>query len=108
MHNRGRTKVVGAINYKINNIVLHYHWVIYKILFREELKSNFISQSNSIGVCNTCLFMFKGVLKNNSADHFTFVVTTLGSLSKRKFFLFPAQVTKTETYSRLQKDCNGK
>ena len=43
MHDRGRTKVVGAINYKINNAVYeHYHWVIYKMLFREELKPNFI------------------------------------------------------------------
>ena len=44
MHNRGRTKVVGAINSKINNIIVyeHYHWVIYKMLFREELKPNFI------------------------------------------------------------------
>ena len=43
MHNRGRTKVVGAINYKTNNIVYeHYYWVIYKMLFREELKPNFI------------------------------------------------------------------
>ena len=91
MHNRGRTKVVGAINYyNINNIVYeHYHWVIYKKLFREELKPNFISQSNSIGVCNTiCLFMFKGVLKNNCDDHFTFVVTTLGySEQKKNFFV---------------------
>ena len=55
MHNRGRRKVVGAIN----NIVYElYHWVIYKILFREELKPKFNSQSNSIGVCNTCLFMY--------------------------------------------------
>ena len=59
MHNRDRTKVVRAIdnNYKINNIVYkHYHWVIY-MLFREELKPNFNSQSYSIGVCNTCLLM---------------------------------------------------
>ena len=43
VHNRGRMKVVGAVNYKINNIVYeHYHWVIYKMLFREELKPNFI------------------------------------------------------------------
>ena len=29
MHNTDRTKVGGAINYKINNIVYeHYHWVI--------------------------------------------------------------------------------
>ena len=58
MHNGDRMKVNGAINYKINNIVYgHYHWVIYKILFREELKPNLNSQNNSIGVCNTCLFM---------------------------------------------------
>ena len=90
MHNRGRTKVGGAINYKINNIIVyeHYHWVIYKMLFREQLKPNLISWSNSIGVCNTCLVMFKGVLKNNSDDHFTFVVTTLGySEQKEKFFV---------------------
>ena len=32
VHNRDRTKVVGAINYNINNIVYeHYHWVIYKV-----------------------------------------------------------------------------
>ena len=43
MHNRGRTKVVGAINYKTNNIVYeHYHWVIYKMLIREELKPNIL------------------------------------------------------------------
>ena len=58
MHDRVRKKVLGAINYKSNNIVYeHYHWVIYKMLFREELKPYFISQGNSIGVCNTCLFM---------------------------------------------------
>ena len=46
------TKVVGAINYyKINIVHEHYHWVIYKMLFREELKPNLNSQSNSIGVC---------------------------------------------------------
>jgi len=57
VHNR-ETKVVGAINYKINNIVYeHYQWVIYEMLFREALKSNFISQSNSFGVCNTCFCM---------------------------------------------------
>ena len=51
-------KVVGAINNKIKNIVYEgYHWVIYKMFFRDELKHNFISQSNSIAVCNTCLFM---------------------------------------------------
>ena len=39
MHSRNRTKVVGAINYKINNIVYeHHNWMIYKMLFREELK----------------------------------------------------------------------
>ena len=55
MHNRDRMKVQGALSYKIDNIVYeHYHWVIYKMLFREELKPNFISQSNFIGVCNTC------------------------------------------------------
>ena len=58
VHSRNRLKVVGAINYKIKNIVYErYHWVIYKMFFRDELKPNFISQSNSIGVCNTCLFM---------------------------------------------------
>ena len=32
MHNRDRTKVVGAIIYKIGNIVdEHHHWVIYKV-----------------------------------------------------------------------------
>ena len=91
MHNRDldRMKVLGALSYKIDNIVYeHYHWVIYKMLFWEEFKPNFISQSNIIGVCNTCLFMFKGVLKNNSDDHFTFVVTILGySEQKKKFFV---------------------
>ena len=43
MHNRGRMKVVEAINYKINNIVYeHYHWVIYKMLFREELANSIL------------------------------------------------------------------
>ena len=41
MHNGDRTKVVGAINYNINNIVYkQYHWLINKVLFREELKPN--------------------------------------------------------------------
>ena len=58
MHSRVRKKVLRAINYKINNIVYeHFHWVIYQMLFREELKPNFISHSNPIGVCNTWLFM---------------------------------------------------
>ena len=58
VHSRDRMKVVGAVNYKIKNIVYQcYHWVIYKMFFRDELKPNFISQSNSIGVSNTCLFM---------------------------------------------------
>ena len=49
MHNGDRTKVIGAINYIINNIVYEcYHWVIYKILFREELKPNLNPQNNSI------------------------------------------------------------
>ena len=38
MHSRNRTKVVGAINYKMNNIVYeHHNWVIYKMMIREEL-----------------------------------------------------------------------
>ena len=58
MHDRVRKKVLGAMNYyKINNVYEHYHWVICKMFFREELKPNFISQGNSFGVCNTCLFM---------------------------------------------------
>ena len=58
VHNRVRKEVLGAINYKINNNVYeHCHWLIYKMLFREELKPNFIWQSNSLGVFNTCLFM---------------------------------------------------
>ena len=58
VHSRDRMKVVGAINCKIKDIGYEcYHWVIYKMFFRDELKPNFISQSNSIGVCNTCLFM---------------------------------------------------
>ena len=109
-------KVVGAINYKIKNIVYEcYNWVIYKMFFRDELKPNFISQSNSSGICNTCLFMCVtntsssgkwndglniqvfifvsaegrgGVLKNNSVDHFTFVLTMLGNSEENKnFFL---------------------
>ena len=36
MRNRFRKKVLGVINYKINNIVYElYHWVIYKMLFRD-------------------------------------------------------------------------
>ena len=90
-------KVLGALSYKIDNIVYeHYHWVIYKMLFREELKANFISQSNSIGVCNTCLFMFKGVLKNNSDDHFTFVVTTLGYSEQKKTLLVSSSSYKNQ------------
>ena len=55
MHDRDRRKV---LYYKMNNTVYeHYRWVICKMLFREELQPNFVSQSNSIGVCNTCLFM---------------------------------------------------
>ena len=58
MHNRDRMKVVGAINYKIKDTVYErYHWVIYKIFFRDELKPNLTSQSNFIGVCNTCLYV---------------------------------------------------
>ena len=38
VHSRNRTKVVGAINYKINIVFEHHNWVIYKMLFREELK----------------------------------------------------------------------
>jgi len=38
VHSRNRTKVVGAINYKINIVFEHRNWVIYKMLFREELK----------------------------------------------------------------------
>ena len=34
------------------------HWVIYKMLFRQELKHSLNSQGNSIGVSNTCLFMY--------------------------------------------------
>ena len=43
MHNGERTKVVGAISYyKINDIVYEcYNWVIYKMLFIEELKPKF-------------------------------------------------------------------
>ena len=44
---------------KINNTVYeHYHWMIYKMLFRDELKPNLNSKSNSIEVCNTCLFIY--------------------------------------------------
>ena len=52
-------KVVGAINYyKINDIVYeHNNWVIYTMLFLEELKPNLNLQSKSIGVCYTGLFM---------------------------------------------------
>ena len=58
LHSRDRMKVLGALSYKIDSTVYeHYHWVIYKMLFTEELKPNFISQSNSIGVFNTCLLM---------------------------------------------------
>ena len=46
VHSRNRMKVVGAINYIIKNIVYErYHWVIYEMFFRDELKPNFISQS---------------------------------------------------------------
>ena len=59
MHNTDSTRVVGAINYNIINILYeHYNWVFYKMLFREELKTDFNSQRNSIEVCNTCLFMY--------------------------------------------------
>ena len=45
MHNAERAKVVGAINYyKINDSVYeHYNCVIYKILFIEELKPNYLN-----------------------------------------------------------------
>ena len=44
------------LNCKIKNIVYeHYHWVIYKMLFREELNLN--SNSNSIGVYNTFIYV---------------------------------------------------
>ena len=115
-------KVVGAINNKIKNIVYkRYHWVIYGMFFRDELKPNFSSQSNSIGVCNTCLFMcvtntsssgkwndglniqvfifvtaYKGVLKNNSDDQFTFVVTMLGNSEEIKNFLVSSSNYKNQ------------
>ena len=61
VHNGERTKVVGAIHnyyYKINDIIYEcYNWVIYKMLFIEELKPNLNLQSKSFLVCNTCLFM---------------------------------------------------
>ena len=60
VQNGERTKVVGAMNYyyKINDIIYErYNWVIYKMLFIEELKPNLNLQSKSFLVCNTCLFM---------------------------------------------------
>ena len=53
-------KVVGAINnYEINGIVCECNnWVIYDMFLMEELKpNNKNSQSRSVWVCNTCLFM---------------------------------------------------
>ena len=58
VHSKDRIKVVRAINYKIKTIVYEcYHWVIYKMFVRDEIKHNFILQSNSIEVCNTFFFM---------------------------------------------------
>ena len=63
MHNEYRLKGVGAKNNKINNFVYeHYYWMINKMLFREELKPNLNSQSNSIGVCNTHLLCTSSTL----------------------------------------------
>lgn len=57
---------------------------------------------------SSSLSLLKGVLKNNSDDHFTFVVTMLGKSGDNKKFFVSAQITKTRTYRRLQKDCNCK
>jgi len=32
------------LNYRINIVYEHYHWVIYKMLFRKELKPNLNSE----------------------------------------------------------------
>ena len=59
VHNGERTKIVGATNYyKINDIVYeHYNWVIYKMLFIEELKPNLNLQSKSFLVCITFIYV---------------------------------------------------
>ena len=42
MYNRGRMKVVGAINYKINNIVYeHCHWVISQDVIQGRAQTQF-------------------------------------------------------------------
>ena len=45
--------------YKTNDFVYeHNNWVIYNILFLEELKPNLNLQSKSVWVCNACFFFY--------------------------------------------------
>ena len=58
MHNRDRTKVVGAINYKISNSVdEHYHRVIYKVFSGKSSNPILIHRETPLRFV-TCLFMY--------------------------------------------------
>ena len=58
MHNRDRTKVVGAINYKISNSVdEHYHRVIYMVFSEKSSNPNLIHRETPLRFV-TCLFIY--------------------------------------------------
>ena len=58
-------------------------------------------------ICSLFMSLLKGADKYD--DQVTVVMTILGNSEEiKKFFWFPAGITKTKTYCRLQKDYNCK